>query len=88
MAGAATVVSVRPVGSVPGDAPSAIVARMDDELGRDELSSALADWQRLPDASRAVSKALAERIRLRQDAQGAARAIAEGAIKAMAAAAQ
>lgn len=86
VAGAQSVVSVRPVGSVPGDTPAAVVARMDDELGRDDLAAALADWQKLPEASRDVSKGLADRIRLRQEAQNAAKAIAAGAIQAMAAA--
>ena len=88
MAGAATLVQVRPLGSVVGDAPAAVAARLDDDLARDDLAAALAEWQKLPEASRAAGKSLAERIRLRQSAQIAARTIGGDAIKAMAAAQQ
>ena len=88
MAGAATLVQVRPLGSVVGDSPSAVLARMDDDLAEDNLASALAEWQKLPEASRSVAKGLADRIRLRQSAEEAARGIGADAIKAMASAQQ
>lgn len=88
MAGAATLVHVRPLGSVVGDAPAAVLARMDDDLAKDDLAAALAEWQKLPEASRSVAKGLADRIRLRQSAEDAARGIGADAIKAMASAQQ
>lgn len=88
MSGAATLVRVRPLGSVVGDSPGAIVARMDDDLAHDDLAATLDEWQKLPEATRTSSKSLAERIRLRQSAQIAARAIGGDAIKAMATAQQ
>lgn len=88
MAGAATLVRVRPLGSVVGDAPAAVLARMDDDLARDDLASALAEWQKLPDAARSIAKSLADRVRLRQSAEDAARLIGADAIKAMASAQQ
>lgn len=85
MAGASSLVQVRPVGAVMGDSPSAIVSQMDDAIGRDDLTAALADWHKLPEASQSASKALADRIKLRLDAEQAANAIASDAIAAMAA---
>lgn len=83
-AGATEVVQVRPLGSVVGDAPPAILARMDEALAKDDLAAALAEWGKLPEAARTLGKSLADRIRLRQSAQEAARAVGADAIKAMA----
>ena len=83
MSGAGRLVQVRPLGSVVGDTPAAIVARMDADIGADDFKAALAEWQALPEASRTASKALAERITLRLDAETAARSIAANAIAAM-----
>ena len=84
MSGAATMVQVRPLGSVVGDSPPAVLARMDDDLARDDLAAALDEWQKLPESTRTSGKGLAERIRLRQAAQASARAIGASAIQAMA----
>lgn len=84
MAGASNLVQVRPVGAVLGDSPSAILSRMADEIGRDDLTAALADWHRLPDASQSASKDIADRIKLRLDAEQAAARIVSDAIAAMA----
>jgi hypothetical protein len=85
MAGASSLVQVRPLGSVVGDTPAAIVSRIDGEIAADDLPAALTDWQKLPEASRTASKSLAERIKLRLDAETAARTIAANAIAALAA---
>ncbi|MBE7220461.1 MAG: hypothetical protein INR64_18485 [Caulobacteraceae bacterium] len=57
---------------------------MDEAIGRDDLTAALADWHKLPDTSQAASKALADRVKLRLDAEQAATSIASDAIAAMA----
>ncbi|MCW6509376.1 COG4223 family protein [Lichenifustis flavocetrariae] len=84
MSGASQLVQVRPLGSIAGDTPSAIVARMSDDIGHDDLSMALAELQKLPETSRTVANGLADRIRLRLEAENAAKAIAANAIGAMA----
>lgn len=83
-AGATEVVQVRPLGSVVGDAPPAILARMDEALAKDDLAAALSEWGKLPETARTLGKSLADRIRLRQSAQEAARVVGANAIKAMA----
>ena len=85
MAGASGLVQVRPLGSVVGDTPAAMVARMNDDIGNDDLAAALSEWHKLPEASQSASKALADRVKLRLDAEQAAKAIAANAIEAMAA---
>ncbi|MDX7950006.1 hypothetical protein P7D22_02295 [Lichenihabitans sp. Uapishka_5] len=83
MAGASSLVQVRPLGSVVGDTPSAVVSRMRDAIASDDLGAALDDWKLLPAASQEASKSLADRIRSRLDAERAARDIATTAIGAM-----
>lgn len=85
MAGASGLVQVRPLGSVVGDTPAAIVARMNDDIGNDDLATALTEWHKLPEDSQSASKALADRVKLRLNAEQAAKAIAADAIEAMAA---
>lgn len=85
MSGAGNLVQVRPLGSVVGDTPAAIVARINDEIGADDLAAALADWQKLPASSQAASESFPERLKLRLDAQTAARDVAADAVGAMAA---
>lgn len=84
MAGASNLVQVRPVGAVVGDSPSALVSQMDEAIGRDDLTAALADWDKLPEASRSVSKSIADRLKLRLEAERAATGIASDAVAAMA----
>ena len=86
VAGASSLVQVRPLGSVVGDTPAAIAARMNDAIGNDDLTSALQEWHKLPEPSQSASKALSERITVRLDAERAAKTIASEAIAAMAAA--
>lgn len=84
VAGASNLVQVRPLGSVVGDTPAAVVARINEAIGNDDLAAALAEWHKLPESSQSAAKALAERIKLRLDAEQAARDIAANAIGAMA----
>ncbi len=50
--GASRLVSVRPTGEPAGNAPDAIVARIETKLGRGDLAGALADLDALPESSR------------------------------------
>lgn len=55
LSSAMSVVKVRPVGNIEGDAPEAIVARMEDKLRNGDLKGAELEWQTLPDAGKAAS---------------------------------
>lgn len=67
MSSAMSVVKVRRVGDVEGDSAEAIVARAEERLLNGDLDAALAEWNTLPEASRAAtadySDALAARAR-------------------------
>ncbi|MBV6651434.1 MAG: hypothetical protein KI789_17050, partial [Hoeflea sp.] len=67
MSSAMSVVKVRRVGDVEGDSAEAIVARAEARLLNGDLDAALAEWNTLPEASRAAtadySDALAARAR-------------------------
>ncbi|SMC76980.1 mitofilin family membrane protein [Rhizobium sp. RU36D] len=55
LSSAMSVVKVRPVGNIEGDAPEAIVARMEDKLRNGDLKGAELEWQTLPEAGKAAS---------------------------------
>ena len=61
---------MRPVGNVEGDAPDAIVARMETKLTEGDLKGADAEWQKLPENGKQVSadfeKSLSARIRVEE----------------------
>lgn len=52
---ARSLVQVRPVGAQAGTTPEAIVSRIEADLQSGEMAQALAEWQSLPEASRAAS---------------------------------
>lgn len=66
LSSAMQMVKVRPVGDVEGDTPEAIVARMEDKLGKGDLRGATAEWDVLPqpakDASISYKQTLDARI--------------------------
>lgn len=65
---ARSLVSVRPVGMVAGNTPSAIVARMEAALNAGDLGRALSEWNSLPPEAKSVSKDFADSLRARQEA--------------------
>ena len=79
-AGAARVVRVRPVGEAAGEDPAALGARIEAALGRGAAAEALAAWTRLPEPSRAASRAFGEAARQRIAAGEAAQALASAAL--------
>ncbi|HVK89860.1 MAG TPA: hypothetical protein VM468_00355, partial [Mycoplana sp.] len=52
LSSAASVITVRPVGSVEGDTPEAIVARIENQLQNGDLKGAQIEWQTLPEPAR------------------------------------
>lgn len=63
-----TVVTVRPVGEVPGEQPSAIAARIEAAVQRGDLATALREFETLPDAMKNIGADFAGKLRARQAA--------------------
>jgi hypothetical protein len=79
---AESLVEVRPIGEVEGETVPAKVARMEVAVKAGELNKALAEFDTLPEPSKAAGQAFAELIRTRVTAEElVARALA-GALKA------
>ncbi|MBY8916038.1 phage tail protein [Nitratireductor sp. L1-7-SE] len=68
MASARSLVVVRPVGSVEGDGPDAIAARMEAAVVANDYEKALAEYETLPEAGKEAAADFAERLRARQAA--------------------
>lgn len=66
---AANMVKIRKVGEIEGDTAEAIVARMEQRLIAGELESAMGEWQKLPDASKAVSQNYSDQLQARITAE-------------------
>lgn len=66
---AANMVKIRQVGEVGGDTAEAIVARMEQRLIAGELESALTEWQKLSDNSKAVSQNYSDQLQARIKAE-------------------
>lgn len=54
MASAASAIRVRPVGSVEGDTPEAVVARIENKLQNGDFKGAEIEWRTLPEAGQAA----------------------------------
>ncbi|MBO6917409.1 MAG: hypothetical protein JJ858_03165 [Rhizobiaceae bacterium] len=66
---AANMVKIRKVGEIEGDTAEAIVARMEQRLIAGELESAMNEWQKLPDPSKAVSQNYSDQLQARITAE-------------------
>jgi hypothetical protein len=66
-ASAKSLVRSRPVGAVEGDAPEALVARMEVAVNKGDLDAALAEAGKLPDAPRAAGIEYIGRLTARRD---------------------
>jgi hypothetical protein len=66
---AESLVSVRPVGEVPGAGVPETVARMEVALNAGDLDKALAEYETLPEAAKAAGAAFAERVKARRDVE-------------------
>ena len=63
-------IRVRPVGSVEGETPEAVIARIEDKLNNGDLKGAALEWNGLPDAAKPAGEAFKARLdqRLRVEA--------------------
>lgn len=55
MSSAASTIRVRPVGTVEGDSPEAVVARIETKLQNGDFKGAQIEWQTLPEAGQAAA---------------------------------
>tara|TARA_R110002050_G_scaffold82286_4_gene176128 strand:- start:485 stop:1945 length:1461 start_codon:yes stop_codon:yes gene_type:complete len=69
MSSALSVVKVRKVGEIEGDSPEAITARAEARLMDGNLDAALAEWNSLPEASRAAASAYGDALAARARAE-------------------
>lgn len=64
---ARSLVQVRDLNEVEGETVTAITNRIDAALKADDLDTALAQWESLPDSAKAASAAFADQLRARQN---------------------
>ncbi|TCD15884.1 mitofilin family membrane protein [Oricola cellulosilytica] len=81
MASARSLVQIRPVGEVEGEAPGAVAARMETALQRGDLERALAEWDTLPEEAKAVSSDFAADLRARKQIDTLISDVLGGAIR-------
>lgn len=81
VASARTVVDVRPVGEVEGEAPEAIAARMEAAVQKGDYAQALTEYEALPPQAKDVASAFADKLRARQTADRILKEALSGALK-------
>jgi hypothetical protein len=81
-----SLVRVHPVGEIPGESPDALVSQVAAALHRGQVDAALTTFGRLPEACRKAAGDWPDAARAYEGAQGAARALRDGAIAHLAAA--
>jgi hypothetical protein len=79
------VVRVTPVGEIAGDDPAALVSQIGAALERGQIGTALAAWERLPEAARQPSREWASAAQARLAADQAAQGVVDDAIARLAA---
>ncbi|HEV7310530.1 hypothetical protein [Ensifer sp.] len=63
-------IRVRPVGSVEGETPEAVIARIEDKLNNGDLKGAALEWQGLPAAARPAGEAFKAKLDQRLRVEG------------------
>lgn len=63
-------IRVRPVGSVEGETPEAVIARIEDKLNNGDLKGAALEWDSLPEAAKPVGEAFKARLDQRRRVEG------------------
>jgi hypothetical protein len=76
-------VQIRPVGDASGDDPAAIVARLNNEIARQDITGALADLAKLPAAAKAPAAGFIAKVQARTAAIAAAQRVAADALAAL-----
>ena len=82
-ANAGKLVRIRPVDAPPGDDASAVLARLEIEAAHNDITGALSDLGKLPDAARAPAQTWIKKANERQAALAAARAFAVETARAL-----
>jgi hypothetical protein len=82
--GAERLVRIRPINETAGDDPAAVIARAEVKAANGDLTGALADLSRLPDAVRAPAKDWMKKAETQVAALAAARRLADSAVGALA----
>ncbi len=62
-------IRVRPVGSVEGDTPEAVIARIEDKLDNGDLKGASLEWDSLPEAAKSAGQGFKEKLDRRLDVE-------------------
>jgi len=80
MASAASAIRVRPVGSIEGDTPEAIVARIENKLQNGDFKGAAIEWQALPEKGQAAGADYKMKLDARVDVEELVSAAVSGAM--------
>jgi hypothetical protein len=76
-------VQIRPVGDAAGDGPAAIVARLNNEIARQDIAGAVADLAKLPAAAKAPAAGFIAKVQARAAAITAAQRVAADALSSL-----
>ena len=76
-------VQIRPVGDAAGDDPAAIVARLNNEIARQDIAGAVADLAKLPAAAKAPAAGFIAKVQARAVAITAAQRVAADALSSL-----
>lgn len=80
MSSAASAIRVRPVGTVEGDTPEAVVARIETKLQNGDFKGAQIEWQTLPEAGQAAAADYKRTLDQRVAVEGLIGAVVSGAM--------
>ncbi|RFZ86369.1 hypothetical protein D0Y60_17515 [Shinella sp. WSJ-2] len=80
MSSATSAIRVRPVGSIEGDTPEAVVARIENKLQNGDFKGAQIEWQTLPEAGQAAAAEYKRKLDTRVTVEGLIGAAVSGAI--------
>jgi hypothetical protein len=80
MSSAASAIRVRPVGTVEGDSPEAIVARIETKLQNGDFKGAQIEWQTLPDVGQAAAVDYKRTLDQRVTVEGLIGSVVSGAM--------
>ena len=82
MDSASSAIRIRPVGSVEGEGPEAVVARIEDKLVNGDLKGASLEWDALPEPAKAAGAAFKTKLDQRIRVEGLIDATVAGAMTA------
>ncbi|ANH05866.1 COG4223 family protein [Shinella sp. HZN7] len=80
MASAASAIRVRPVGSIEGDTPEAIVARIENKLQNGDFKGAQIEWQTLPEKGQSAAADYKRKLDERVTVEGLIGTVVSGAL--------